>query len=122
MAYVLDMSLCVSVFSCETANVSQVVVLFVFLMGLRVRVSEARELGVGYFAFAQDEALRKKQRDTLDMLRDQVSGSLRPRGGVCLWDAGGLVPWAGEGLGPGAPRAFLMVPFRPPTSAANGIS
>ena len=31
---------------------------------------------MGYFAFAQDEAQRKKQRDTLDMLRDQVSGSL----------------------------------------------
>lgn len=35
--------------------------------------SEARDLGVGYFAFAQDEEQRKKQRDTLDMLRDQVS-------------------------------------------------
>lgn len=35
-------------------------------------VSEARELGVGYFAFAQDEDQRRKQRETLDMLRDQV--------------------------------------------------
>ncbi|KAJ8361125.1 hypothetical protein SKAU_G00176500 [Synaphobranchus kaupii] len=38
-----------------------------------IRDKEARELGVGYFAFAQDEALRKKQRDTLDMLRDQTT-------------------------------------------------
>ncbi len=37
-----------------------------------VSVSEARELGVGYFAFAQDEDQRRKQRETLDMLRDQV--------------------------------------------------
>lgn len=36
-------------------------------------VSEARELGVGYFAFAQDKEQRQKQRETLDMLRDQVS-------------------------------------------------
>lgn len=35
-------------------------------------MAEARELGVGYFAFAQDELARKKQRETLDMLRDQV--------------------------------------------------
>lgn len=35
--------------------------------------SEARDLGVGYFAFSQDQEQRKKQRDTLDMLRDQVS-------------------------------------------------
>ncbi|XP_064161237.1 coiled-coil domain-containing protein 174 [Anguilla rostrata] len=38
-----------------------------------IRDKEARDLGVGYFAFAQDEALRKKQRDTLDMLRDQTT-------------------------------------------------
>ncbi|XP_041130087.1 coiled-coil domain-containing protein 174-like [Polyodon spathula] len=38
-----------------------------------IRDSEARELGVGYFAFAQDEALRFKQRETLDMLQDQTT-------------------------------------------------
>lgn len=37
--------------------------------------SEARELGVGYFAFSQDQEQRRKQRETLDMLRDQVSCS-----------------------------------------------
>nr|XP_006630781.1 PREDICTED: coiled-coil domain-containing protein 174 [Lepisosteus oculatus] len=37
-----------------------------------IREKEARELGVGYFAFAQDQALRTKQRETLDMLRDQT--------------------------------------------------
>lgn len=37
-----------------------------------VSFSEARELGVGYFAFAHDEDQRRKQRETLDMLRDQV--------------------------------------------------
>lgn len=36
-------------------------------------LSEARELGVGYFSFAHDEEQRSKQRETLDMLRDQVS-------------------------------------------------
>lgn len=36
-------------------------------------LSEARDLGVGYFAFSQDQEQRKKQRETLDMLRDQVS-------------------------------------------------
>lgn len=36
-------------------------------------MSEARELGVGYFSFSQDEEQRRKQRETLDMLRDQVS-------------------------------------------------
>lgn len=36
-------------------------------------IPEARELGVGYFAFSQDEEQRRKQRETLDMLRDQVS-------------------------------------------------
>lgn len=36
--------------------------------------SEARQLGVGYFAFARDQALRKKQMETLEMLRDQVRG------------------------------------------------
>lgn len=35
--------------------------------------SEARDLGVGYFAFSQDEEQRRKQRETLDMLRDQVT-------------------------------------------------
>ncbi|XP_072540588.1 coiled-coil domain-containing protein 174 [Salminus brasiliensis] len=38
-----------------------------------IRDQEARELGVGYFAFAQDEQQRKKQRETLDMLRDQTT-------------------------------------------------
>ncbi|XP_030633311.1 coiled-coil domain-containing protein 174 isoform X1 [Chanos chanos] len=38
-----------------------------------IREQEARELGVGYYAFAQDEQLRRKQRDTLDMLRDQTT-------------------------------------------------
>lgn len=40
---------------------------------MRVCVSEARDLGVGYYAFSQDEDQRKRQRETLDMLRDQVS-------------------------------------------------
>ena len=35
-------------------------------------LTEARELGVGYFAFSQDREQRDKQRETLDMLRDQV--------------------------------------------------
>lgn len=34
--------------------------------------SEARQLGVGYFAFSRDKELRNKQRATLDMLREQV--------------------------------------------------
>lgn len=38
-----------------------------------IRAQEARELGVGYFAFAHDEEQRRKQRDTLDMLRDQTT-------------------------------------------------
>ncbi|XP_062853080.1 coiled-coil domain-containing protein 174 [Trichomycterus rosablanca] len=38
-----------------------------------IRDQEARELGVGYFAFSQDAEQRKKQRDTLDMLRDQTT-------------------------------------------------
>uniref|UniRef100_UPI00398E7E32 coiled-coil domain-containing protein 174 n=1 Tax=Pristiophorus japonicus TaxID=55135 RepID=UPI00398E7E32 len=37
-----------------------------------IRQSEARELGVGYFAFSRDESARKKQIETLDMLRDQT--------------------------------------------------
>ncbi|XP_078063093.1 coiled-coil domain-containing protein 174, partial [Mustelus asterias] len=37
-----------------------------------IRQNEARELGVGYFAFARDESARKKQIETLDMLRDQT--------------------------------------------------
>ncbi|XP_067855074.1 coiled-coil domain-containing protein 174 [Heptranchias perlo] len=37
-----------------------------------IRQSEARELGVGYFAFARDESARKKQIETLDMLREQT--------------------------------------------------
>ncbi|XP_071351545.1 coiled-coil domain-containing protein 174 [Trachinotus anak] len=38
-----------------------------------IRGQEARELGVGYFSFSQDEEQRRKQRDTLDMLRDQTT-------------------------------------------------
>uniref|UniRef100_A0A8C4EZW8 Coiled-coil domain containing 174 n=1 Tax=Dicentrarchus labrax TaxID=13489 RepID=A0A8C4EZW8_DICLA len=38
-----------------------------------IRGQEARELGVGYFSFSQDEEHRRKQRDTLDMLRDQTT-------------------------------------------------
>uniref|UniRef100_A0A3Q0SZG4 Coiled-coil domain containing 174 n=1 Tax=Amphilophus citrinellus TaxID=61819 RepID=A0A3Q0SZG4_AMPCI len=38
-----------------------------------IRQQEARELGVGYYAFSQDEEQRRKQRDTLDMLRDQTT-------------------------------------------------
>lgn len=38
-----------------------------------IREQEARELGVGYFAFSQDQEQRRKQRDTLDMLRDQTT-------------------------------------------------
>ncbi|KAM8930222.1 coiled-coil domain-containing protein 174 isoform 2-T2 [Pelodytes ibericus] len=37
-----------------------------------IRQSEARQLGVGYFAFARDEEARRKQMDTLNMLRDQT--------------------------------------------------
>lgn len=43
-------------------------ILFFFFL-----ISEARDLGVGYFAFSQDQEQRRKQRETLDMLRDQVS-------------------------------------------------
>ncbi|KAG7326177.1 hypothetical protein KOW79_009578 [Hemibagrus wyckioides] len=38
-----------------------------------IRDQEARELGVGYFAFSQDEEQRKKQQETLDMLRSQTA-------------------------------------------------
>ncbi|XP_065120574.1 coiled-coil domain-containing protein 174 [Paramisgurnus dabryanus] len=38
-----------------------------------IRKQEARELGVGYFAFSQDEEQRRKQREALDMLRDQTT-------------------------------------------------
>ncbi|KAM9409021.1 coiled-coil domain-containing protein 174 [Pholidichthys leucotaenia] len=38
-----------------------------------IRGQEARELGVGYYAFSQDEEQRRKQRQTLDMLRDQTT-------------------------------------------------
>ncbi|XP_078139830.1 coiled-coil domain-containing protein 174 [Centroberyx gerrardi] len=38
-----------------------------------VRGQEARELGVGYFTFSQDKEQRRKQRETLDMLRDQTT-------------------------------------------------
>ncbi|XP_041836278.1 coiled-coil domain-containing protein 174 [Melanotaenia boesemani] len=38
-----------------------------------IRAQEARDLGVGYFAFSQDAEQRRKQRETLDMLRDQTT-------------------------------------------------
>ncbi|CAK6955613.1 coiled-coil domain-containing protein 174 [Scomber scombrus] len=44
-----------------------------------IRGQEARELGVGYYAFAQDEEQRRKQRDTLDMLRDQTTDQRNKR-------------------------------------------
>lgn len=37
-----------------------------------IRQNEARELGVGYFAFARDQENRRKQMETLEMLRDQT--------------------------------------------------
>ncbi|CAM9979018.1 coiled-coil domain-containing protein 174 [Lampetra planeri] len=37
-----------------------------------LREHEVRDLGVGYFAFSKDELKRKRQMDTLDMLRDQT--------------------------------------------------
>ncbi|NXR09216.1 CC174 protein, partial [Semnornis frantzii] len=37
-----------------------------------IRENEARQLGVGYFAFSRDKELRNKQRATLDMLREQT--------------------------------------------------
>ncbi|NXX84152.1 CC174 protein, partial [Urocolius indicus] len=37
-----------------------------------IRENEARQLGVGYFAFSRDKELRHKQRATLDMLREQT--------------------------------------------------
>lgn len=36
-----------------------------------IREHEARQLGVGYFAFARDKELRNKQMKTLEMLREQ---------------------------------------------------
>lgn len=47
-------------------------------------ISEARELGVGYFAFSQDGEQRRKQRETLDMLRDQVSCWSLDRAQTCV--------------------------------------
>uniref|UniRef100_A0A8C6YGK8 Coiled-coil domain containing 174 n=1 Tax=Naja naja TaxID=35670 RepID=A0A8C6YGK8_NAJNA len=44
-----------------------------------IRENEARQLGVGYFAFARDQALRKKQMDTLEMLREQTIGQRTKR-------------------------------------------
>ncbi|XP_033823104.1 coiled-coil domain-containing protein 174 isoform X2 [Periophthalmus magnuspinnatus] len=44
-----------------------------------IRAQEARELGVGYFAFSHDEEERRKQRDTLDMLRDQTTDQRNKR-------------------------------------------
>ncbi|XP_037535494.1 coiled-coil domain-containing protein 174 [Nematolebias whitei] len=38
-----------------------------------IRAQEARDLGVGYYAFSQDQEQRRKQRETLDMLRDQTT-------------------------------------------------
>ncbi|KAM3847803.1 coiled-coil domain-containing protein 174 isoform 2-T2 [Vipera latastei] len=44
-----------------------------------IRENEARQLGVGYFAFARDQAVRKKQMDTLEMLREQTIGQRAKR-------------------------------------------
>ncbi|XP_073708391.1 coiled-coil domain-containing protein 174 [Garra rufa] len=44
-----------------------------------IKEQEARELGVGYFAFAHDEDQRRKQRETLDMLRDQTTDQRNKR-------------------------------------------
>ncbi|XP_055016840.1 coiled-coil domain-containing protein 174 isoform X2 [Boleophthalmus pectinirostris] len=44
-----------------------------------IRAQEARDLGVGYFAFSHDEEERRKQRDTLDMLRDQTTDQRNKR-------------------------------------------
>ncbi|KAJ7316939.1 hypothetical protein JRQ81_003101 [Phrynocephalus forsythii] len=38
-----------------------------------IRENEARQLGVGYFAFSRDQALRRKQMETLEMLREQTT-------------------------------------------------
>ncbi|XP_039402716.1 coiled-coil domain-containing protein 174 isoform X1 [Mauremys reevesii] len=38
-----------------------------------IRENEARQLGVGYFAFARDGARRNKQMETLEMLREQTT-------------------------------------------------
>ncbi|XP_036593374.1 coiled-coil domain-containing protein 174 [Trichosurus vulpecula] len=38
-----------------------------------IRENEARQLGVGYFAFARDKTLRNKQMETLEMLREQTT-------------------------------------------------
>ncbi|KAG6939352.1 coiled-coil domain containing 174, partial [Chelydra serpentina] len=38
-----------------------------------IRENEARQLGVGYFAFARDRAQRNKQMETLEMLREQTT-------------------------------------------------
>lgn len=38
-----------------------------------IRENEARQLGVGYFAFARDKELRSKQMKTLEMLREQTT-------------------------------------------------
>nr|XP_033781849.1 coiled-coil domain-containing protein 174 isoform X2 [Geotrypetes seraphini] len=37
-----------------------------------IRENEARQLGVGYFAFSREQELRGKQMETLEMLRDQT--------------------------------------------------
>ncbi|XP_032066858.1 coiled-coil domain-containing protein 174 [Thamnophis elegans] len=44
-----------------------------------IRENEARQLGVGYFAFAREQTLRKKQMDTLEMLREQTIGQRAKR-------------------------------------------
>lgn len=44
-----------------------------------IRGQEARDLGVGYYAFSQDEEQRRKQRDTLDMLRGQTTDQRNKR-------------------------------------------
>ncbi|XP_026534176.1 coiled-coil domain-containing protein 174 [Notechis scutatus] len=44
-----------------------------------IRENEARQLGVGYFSFSRDQTLRKKQMDTLEMLREQTIGQRTKR-------------------------------------------
>ncbi|KAK6319243.1 hypothetical protein J4Q44_G00104540 [Coregonus suidteri] len=44
-----------------------------------IREQEARELGVGYFAFSQDQEQRRKRKETLDMLRDQTTDQCSKR-------------------------------------------
>ncbi|ELK16665.1 coiled-coil domain-containing protein 174 [Pteropus alecto] len=47
-----------------------------------IRENEARQLGVGYFAFARDKELRNKQMKTLEMLREQTTDQRTKRENV----------------------------------------